>query len=138
MTKNEPEQFDVTTSRILAAIVRVLAGRPTTAVPGDLTITAVAAEAQLKRHYLTHKHTDLKELFYQLREHHNNPVREHSAVLAKDIDKLNEKLTEAREETAKWKTTAHTFARAINVLTLENHQLREQPSNVRRLTPSDR
>lgn len=126
------------TPTILAAMVRVLSGQPTIARAGDLTITAVAAEAQLKRHYLTHKHTDLKELFYRLRDYHNNPVRERTSQLTVEVQELKDKLSQAREDVAAWKATAHTFARAINVLTLENEQLQERPSNVRRLPTTDR
>ena len=120
-------------SRLLAAMVRVLSGRPAIAAPGDLTITAVAVEARLKRHHLTHKHTDLKDLFYQLRDNHLNPVSEQQALAAAELDELKAKLAEAREDTRKWKATAHHFARTINVLTLENSQLKQQPNNVRQL-----
>lgn len=119
--------------KLLAAMVKVLSGRPILATPGDLTITAVAVEAQLKRHHLTHKHTDLKDLFYQLRDHHANPMTQQAAAATAEIKQLKKKLAEAHDDTRKWKTTAHTFARAINVLTLENHRLTEQPTNVRPL-----
>ena len=52
---------------------------------------------------------------------------------AAEVSELKEKLAEAREDARKWKLTAHTFARAINVLTIENTQLAEQPENLRRL-----
>jgi len=73
MKRNDPSTADTVTD-ILAAMVRVLSGHPTVATPGDLTITAVVAEAQVKRHLLTHKHTALKELFYQLRDTCSNPL----------------------------------------------------------------
>ena len=72
----------------LAAMVRILSGRPTKAEPGDLTITAVALESGLKRHYLTHKHPELKDLFYQLRDHHQNPVKYDAAELKSEVDDL--------------------------------------------------
>ena len=65
MNPTHAETSDDTTANIMAAMMRVLSGQPKLAKPGDLTITAVATEAQLKRHYLTHKHTDLKDLFYR-------------------------------------------------------------------------
>lgn len=125
---------------LLAAMVRVLSGRPTVAQPGDLTITAVAAESGLKRHQLTHKHTELKDLFYQLRDHHGNPVKEQAASLAQEVQDLKQKLSETHDQVRNWRATAETYARVINVLTLENSQLREQGSspgtrNLRALPP---
>ena len=133
----EPTNDDAP-ARILSAMVRVLSGRPAIAAPGDLTITAVANEAGLKRHHLTQKHTDLKDLFYELRDNHLNPVSEQQAQVAAELDGVKAKLAEAREDTRKWKATAHTFARTINVLTLENHQLKQQPNNVRQLVKAER
>ncbi len=47
---------------ILAAIDRLLAGTPLRS-DGKLTIVDLATEADVKRWVLTHKHTDLKDLF---------------------------------------------------------------------------
>jgi hypothetical protein len=120
-----PHQRDHVVTDLLAAMVRILSGRPTRAQPGDLTITAVAVESGLKRHYLTHKHTELKELFYQLRDHHDNPVKHDAAELKSQIDDLNRRLSDANSDRRKWKSTAETFARAIQVLTLEIDQLKD-------------
>src|SRR5688500_175781 len=46
---------------ILLAMERVLSGQTSR----KLTIKDLAEEAGLKRHVLTHKHTDLKDLFYR-------------------------------------------------------------------------
>lgn len=48
---------------ITAAMRRLLAGKPLQS-SGDLTVVALADEAGLRRNKLTHKHTDLKDLFY--------------------------------------------------------------------------
>ena len=48
---------------IRAAIDRLLAGTPLRS-NGSLTIVALADEANVKRHLLTHRHTDLKDEFY--------------------------------------------------------------------------
>lgn len=138
MNPSHAETFGDTTAHIMAAMMRVLSGQPKLAKPGDLTITAVATEAQLKRHHLTHKHTDLKDLFYRLRDQPGNPASEQKAAAAAEVAALKKKLAEAREDARKWKLTAHTFARAINVLTIENKQLAEQPANVRRLGGAER
>ena len=47
---------------IIAAIDRLLAGTPLRS-DGKLTIVDLAIEADVKRWVLTHKHTDLKDLF---------------------------------------------------------------------------
>jgi len=93
-------------AHLLAAMVRVLSGRPSIAEPSDLTITAVAVESGLKRHYLTHKHPELKDLFYQLRDHHQNPVKHDAAQLKSEIDDLKRRLGDANDQRRKWKTTA--------------------------------
>lgn len=133
MNPTHPDTSNDTIAHIMEAMMRVLSGQPNLAKPGDLTITAVATEAQLKRHHLTHKHTDLKDLFYRLRDQHGSPASEQKAAAAAEVAALKKKLAEAREDARKWKSTAHTFARAINVLTIENTQLAEQPENLRRL-----
>ncbi|MFJ2885427.1 hypothetical protein ACIO53_05235 [Streptomyces sp. NPDC087305] len=48
---------------IRAAIDRLLAGTPPWS-DGALTALTPAAEADVKRHVLTHRHTDLKDEFY--------------------------------------------------------------------------
>jgi hypothetical protein len=54
---------DPTRNHIHAAMDRLLAGTPLRS-DGALTVVALAAEAGIKRHILTHRHTDLKEEFY--------------------------------------------------------------------------
>lgn len=127
MKRNESTTSDITTE-ILAAMVRVLSGHPTIATPGDLTITGVAAEAQVKRHLLTHKHTELKDLFYRLRDTRNNPVLAQIEKSTAKHAELNAKLTQARQDAQKWKATAHTFARAIHVLKIDNENLKREAS----------
>ncbi|MDT5318092.1 MAG: hypothetical protein QOD88_614 [Mycobacterium sp.] len=124
MKRNDPSTADTVTD-ILAAMVRVLSGHPPVATPGDLTITAVVAEAQVKRHLLTHKHTALKELFYQLRDTCSNPLIVRAEKVNGEHAELTKKLAEARNEARDWKATAQTFARAIHVLTIENAELKK-------------
>lgn len=124
MTRTDSTAGD-TVIDILAAMVRVLSGHPTVAAPGDLTITAVVAEAHIKRHLLTHKHTELKDLFYQLRDTCNNPLIARAEKVAAEHVELKNQLAEARDEARNWKATAQTFARAIHVLTIENAELKK-------------
>lgn len=130
LKRNDPTAGGPVTD-ILAAMVRVLSGQPTIPTPGDLTITAVVAEAQVKRHLLTHKHTALKELFYQLRDTCNNPLIARAEMVTAGHAELKKKLAEARNEARDWKATAQTFARAIHVLTIENAELKK----TKRATP---
>ncbi len=48
---------------IRAAADRLLAGTPLRS-DGALTVVSLATEADVKRHVLTHRHTDLKDEFY--------------------------------------------------------------------------
>jgi hypothetical protein len=48
--------------QIHAAMDRLLAGTPLRS-DGALTVVSLAAEADVKRHVLTHRHTDLKDEF---------------------------------------------------------------------------
>ncbi|WP_082981535.1 hypothetical protein [Mycolicibacterium mucogenicum] len=130
MKPTDPTADDTVTT-ILAAMVRVLAGHPTIATPGDITITAVVAEAQVKRHLLTHKHTELKDLFYHLRDACNNPLIARAEKATAEHADLKKKLADARHDAREWKATAHVFARAIHALTIENAELKTP----RRSTP---
>lgn len=117
-----PDTSGEVVARLMAAMVRVLSGRPVNATPGDLTITAVAIESGLKRHHLTHKHVDLKDLFYRLRDHHQNPVKHDAEQLRTEVEDLKRRLTEANAQRRKWKATAEAYARAIHLLAVENSQ----------------
>ena len=78
---------------ITAAIERLLAGKPLRS-SGALDIVTLAEEAGLKRNKLTHKHTDLKDLFYAERKtRHGIPdseikLRDEIAILKDEITKL--------------------------------------------------
>ena len=82
---------------ITAAMQRLFAGTPLRS-SGTLDSVTVAQESGVKRNKLTHKHTDLKDLFYAQR------------------------LT--RDERDRYHLTSETFARALHVLTIESDHLR--------------
>ncbi|MEU9565536.1 hypothetical protein AB0D16_26510 [Streptomyces sp. NPDC048161] len=117
---------------ITDAIVRLLAGVPLHS-DGQLTVKSLAAEAQLKRHKLTHKHTGLKDLFYALvRSQDHRP--QIAQRLNEDIERMRGQLTSLRGEHRALKERLATFARVIHVLEVENAQLRQaQTGNVRAL-----
>ncbi|MFG2882826.1 hypothetical protein ACGFYV_11040 [Streptomyces sp. NPDC048297] len=115
---------------ITDAMIRLLAGVPLHS-DGQLTVKSLAAEAQLKRHKLTHKHTGLKDLFYALVQ-----AQDHRPQIAQrlqdDNDRLREQLVSLRQEHRELKERLATFVRVIHVLEVENAQLRKpQDNNIR-------
>ncbi|MDJ0363221.1 hypothetical protein [Rhodococcus sp. H29-C3] len=110
---------------ITAAMQRLFAGTPLRS-SGKLDIVSLAQEAGVKRNKLTHRHTDLKDLFYAQRENHNripdNEVRLREQIA--DLEQYNQTL---RDERDRYRLTSETFARALHVLTVENDNLRRDP-----------
>ena len=117
---------------IEAAMDRLLNGTPLRS-DGKLTIMSLAAEAGVKRHVLTHKHTDLKDLFNaRVRAQNSVPARE--TVLHEQNAELLRKLDDMRAERDEYKQAADALARALNVLTTENEELRRRASRAREFT----
>ena len=111
-------------AEIEAAMDRLLAGTPLRS-DGKLTIVSLAAEADVRRYVLTHKHTDLKDRFYaRVRAQDSVPASE--TALREQIANLRRKLDDMRGERDEYKQAAQTLARALNVLTFENDTLRGQ------------
>jgi chromosome segregation ATPase len=109
---------------ITAAMQRLLAGRPLRS-SGDLTIVALAEEAGLRRNKLTHKHTDLKDLFYaEVKARNGIPASE--IKLREEIAALKTRIESVRQERDDYRAATETFARAINALTVENDTLRNK------------
>ncbi len=109
---------------ITTAIERLLAGKPLRS-SGALDIVTLAEEAGLKRNKLTHRHTDLKDLFYAERKaRHGIPDSE--IKLRDEIAILKEEITKLRAERDDYRIASETFARAMNVLTIENTTLRKE------------
>lgn len=116
------------------AMERLLLGEPIRS-DGKLTVKCLAEEAAVKRWVLTHKHPDLQDEFRariaaqgQLPPAQQVLVDENTE-LRNRISDLNRKLATAREE-------ARQLARVVQVLTLENEQLKTAPTgNVRPIRP---
>jgi chromosome segregation ATPase len=128
-------------AEIEAAMDRLLDGAPLRS-DGKLTIVSLVAEAGVKRHALTHKHTDLKDRFYaRVKAQHAVPASE--IRLREQNDELRRKLDDMRAERDEYKQAADALARALNVLTAENDKLRGQisrlssPGMPARLTPAN-
>jgi hypothetical protein len=118
------------TAEILAitdAMVRLLIGAPLRS-DGQLTIKSLAEEAGLKRTKLTHKHTGLKDLFYALvRARHGRP---HNVdALHTKHEELKAKAQALREERDRLALQVQQFARVVQVLELENEQLRQSTAH---------
>ncbi|MEV6932502.1 hypothetical protein AB0M46_49530 [Dactylosporangium sp. NPDC051485] len=107
---------------IRAAIDRLLAGTPRRS-NGSLTIVALADEANVKRHLLTHRHTDLKDDFYA-RVRARGHVPDNERKLRDDLTKAQSRITELVAENNKLQGENDALARIVNVLELENHELR--------------
>jgi chromosome segregation ATPase len=99
---------------------------------GQLTIVSLAAEAGVKRHALTHKHTDLKDRFYaRVKAQDSTPASE-TALREQNAD-LRRKLDDMRAERDEYKQAAGALARALNVLTIENDELRRKANRTAQL-----
>jgi septal ring factor EnvC (AmiA/AmiB activator) len=109
-------------ANIRAAMDRLLAGTPLRS-DGAVTVVALAVEADVKRHVLTHRHTDLKDEFYaKIRARGQVPDSERK--LQEELKKTKERLAEAIKENKKLQAENEAFARVVNVLAVENDQLR--------------
>jgi phage-related minor tail protein len=117
---------------IEAAMDRLLNGTPLRS-DGKLTIVSLAAEADVKRHTLTHRHTDLKDLFNaRVKAQHSVPASE--TALRKQNAELRRKLDDMRAERDEYKQATDALARALNILTIENDQLSRKVTQNNHLT----
>jgi chromosome segregation ATPase len=114
---------------ITAAMQRLLAGKPLRS-SGELTIVALAEEAGLRRNKLTHKHTDLKDLFYAEVEAHNG-IPANEIKLREQVTALKTRIESLRQERDDYRAAAETFARVINALTVENDTIRKELDKAR-------
>ncbi|MFE7352476.1 hypothetical protein ACFU8Q_04570 [Streptomyces sp. NPDC057543] len=123
---------------IRAAMDRLLAGTPLRS-DGALTVLALAVEADVKRHVLTHRHTDLKDEFYA-RVRAQGQVPDSERKLREELRKTKERLAEVIKENKRQQAEIEMFARVVNVLTVENDQLRgskgRKPAPVVALRPA--
>ena len=119
MTKHSDER-----DAINAAAARLLAGTPLRS-NGALTIVCLAQEADVKRHVLTHRHLDLKDMFYaQVRAQGQVPDSERE--LQANLDATRRRLDEAAVRIRALENDTEMLTRIVNVLTVENAQFRDQ------------
>jgi hypothetical protein len=118
-------------AEIEAAMDQLLGGTPLRS-DGKLTIVSLAVEAGVKRHALTHKHTDLKDRFYA-RAKAQDSVPASETALREQNTELRRKLDDMRAERDEYKQAADALARALNVLTIENDELRRKANRAGQL-----
>jgi AcrR family transcriptional regulator len=119
MSAPAPDKRD----RIRAAMDRILAGTPERS-NGALTVVALAAEAGVPRNALTQRYTDLKNEFYQRIKECGTAI-EDEAQLRATIARLRQTIAAKNKELAQLRTDVPALVRAVNQLTLENQQLRD-------------
>ena len=114
---------------IRAAMDRLLAGQPLRTA-GGLTIVGLAQEADVKRHLLTHRHTDLKDEFYA-RVRAQNRVSPQLAAAHHQNDALQRRLNAALEDNRRLTEQVRALARQLNLLVAE-HNATQQPLSANR------
>ena len=108
------------------AMDRLLDGNPIRS-DGKLTVKTLASEAGLKRWYLTHKHTDLRDEFYdKVRAQGTTPAA--MTALYEQIAELKEAHKKDRADLREAIAQKEIHARETQVLALKNAKLEEQAS----------
>lgn len=99
------------------AMTRLLSGDAIRS-SGSLTIVALAEEAGVKRHLLTHRHTDLRDEFYdRVRAQGRSP---HSEIkLRAEVEKLKKIVSNLREQNVALEAENALLRRMHNVLAVE-------------------
>ncbi|MGQ9349419.1 hypothetical protein [Mycolicibacterium gilvum] len=115
------------------AMDRLIAGKPLHS-DGKLTIKSLAEEAGVKRWLLTHRHTDLQDEF---RARITNTATEPPILLALRQEKADadKRVKELTADVTAITATIHHLERIIQVLALENQQLRSGGPNSRKVVP---
>lgn len=116
---------DVERQAIRDAMQRLLLGKPLHS-SGHLDIITLAQEAGVKRNKLTHKHRDLKDLFYAERDARNR-IPDNEIKLREENADLKEQIKRLRADRDRYKHDSEIFARAVHLLTIENDNLRATP-----------
>lgn len=115
------------------AMDRIIAGKPLHS-DGKLTIKSLAEEARVKRWLLTHRHTDLQDEF---RARIANTTTEPPILLALRQEKIGaqKRVKDLTAEVTALTATIHQLERVVQVLALENEQLRSGAPGQGKLVP---
>lgn len=113
---------------ILSAMQRIHLGHPKRVPLGAKSISHLAKEAGIGRHYLYQSHSDLKDRHEYLRDRADQPT-EKEAKLQSRADRYRSEIAElrdlqgrTRQEATDWKALTELLARVINTLQEELHQ----------------
>lgn len=112
------QETDPTRQAILAAMNRLFAGTPYRST-GRLNISQLAVEADVKRWYLTHQHTDLKKRF-QTEVAKDAAARATHARSVDEFDELKEKHKDLRAHCRFLEGRLKIYAEALNLLAMEH------------------
>lgn len=110
------------------AMDRLIAGEPLHS-DGKLTIKSLAEEAQVKRWLLTHRHTDLQAEFRARISNTDTPPA--LVALRDERDDAQRRIEELTADVTALQETVHQLERIIQVLALENDQLRKGQHSAR-------
>ena len=127
---------DAEREAIQAAMQRLLDGRPQRST-GALTVLQLAAEADVKRWVLTHKHRDLKDEFEKRRDDADGIPAAFQTLhaRARDAEAANSKLT---AENRRLREQVEVYAQVIHELTIERERRlpgQNPGGNIRALPP---
>lgn len=114
------------------AMDRLIAGEPLHS-DGKITIKSLAEEAQIKRWLLTHRHTDLQGEFRARIANTDAPPA--LVALRDERDDAQRRIDELTADVTALQETVHQLERVINVLGLENQQLRTDHGWAGKVTP---
>ena len=108
---------------------RLFAGKPQQST-GSLYVTTLAEEAGKKRWMLTHRHTDLQDEFRRRVELIGSPMPPAESALRAELDEVKKYLRRARLNLRRALAGKQRYARAVQVLEMENAQLTERLQSV--------
>jgi predicted nuclease with TOPRIM domain len=107
---------------------RLIEGRPLHS-DGHLTVSSLADEAGIPRWVLTHRHTDLRDEF-RSRVQSNGEIPEAFKKNAEEQDELRTKVRYQASDLMTARETIKRLERVVQVLSLQNEELRSQVGRV--------
>src|SRR5262249_41531457 len=110
-------------ARVREAMERIFDGTARSST-GALTIVALAQEAGVPRNALTHRHTDLRNEFYE-RQPDRAATRDMEVRLREQVAKLKKTVANKDKELIRLRSDVPALVRVINQITAENAELRE-------------
>ncbi|WP_406147838.1 hypothetical protein [Streptomyces anulatus] len=126
-------ETDPVRKAILAAMERMLSGSPKRST-GRLSVSQLAIEADVRRWQLTHRHTDLRDLF-QDRVRQAEDSRGTHQKTVEERDDLRRRHAKLQRYCSELEERVQTYAAVINLMALEYEALTEQNAESARVLP---